>query len=56
MDKKDKKRLEVIKKKLESMRLRLAGSKEQADDPAETKELEDEIEALQAEAKQLRGK
>lgn len=54
MDKKAKKRIEVINKKLQSLRPRLAGSKEQADDADELKELADEIDALEAEAKKLR--
>jgi hypothetical protein len=56
MDKKAKKRLEVIKKKLDTLRPRLAGSREQDDDLSETQQLEDEIAALEAEAKEIRGK
>lgn len=55
MDKKAKKRLEVINKKLQTLRPRLAGSKEQADDPEELKQLEDEITRLSAEAAELKS-
>ncbi len=55
MDKKAKKRLEVINKKLQTLRPRLAGSKAQADDPAELKQLEDEITKLEAEAAELKS-
>ncbi|TWU41391.1 hypothetical protein Q31b_28350 [Novipirellula aureliae] len=54
MDKKSKKRLDVINKKLTTLRPRLAGSRQQADDPQELKELEDEVAALEAEAKKLK--
>ncbi|TWT79582.1 hypothetical protein CA13_09860 [Planctomycetes bacterium CA13] len=54
MDKKAKKRLEVINKKLTSLRPRLAGSRAQADDAEELKQLEDEVAKLEAEAKQLK--
>ncbi|MEM6687774.1 MAG: hypothetical protein AAF664_00010 [Planctomycetota bacterium] len=55
MDKKAKKRLDVINKKLQTLRPRLAGSRAQADDPEELKQLEDEISALEAEAKELKA-
>jgi archaellum component FlaC len=54
MDKKDKKRLEVIKDKLAKLRLQLAGAKKQEDEPGEVKKLETEIATLEAEAKRLR--
>lgn len=54
MDKKAKKRLEVINKKLQTLRPRLAGSKEQADDPSELQELENEIASLVSEAAELK--
>ena len=56
MDKKAKKRLDVINKKLQTLRPRLAGSREQADDLSELKNLEDEVAALEAEAKALKEK
>ena len=56
MDKKAKKRLEVINKKLQVMRPRLAGAKSQDDDPGEVKQLEDEIKKLEAEAVEIKAK
>ncbi len=55
MDKKSKKRLEVINKKLQTLRPRLAGSRQQADDPDELKQLEDEISKLVAEAAEIKA-
>jgi len=55
MDKKAKKRLDVINKKLQTLRPRLAGSKAQADDPEELRQLEDEVAALEAEATRLKS-
>ena len=55
MDKKSKKRLDVINKKLQTLRPRLAGSRQQADDPDELKQLEDEVASLQAEAAELKS-
>ena len=54
LDKKQKKRLDVINKKLQTLRPRLAGAREQADEPGEVKQLEDEITALEAESKEIR--
>lgn len=54
MDKKAKKRLEVINKKLQTLRPRLTGAKQQADDPSEIEGLEKEIHALEAEAAKLK--
>ncbi len=55
MDKKAKKRHDVIKKKLEQLRPRLAGAKQQADDPSEISDLQNEIAKLEAEALGLKG-
>ena len=55
MDAKAKKRLEVIRQKLQNLRPRLAGAKQQNDAPGEVKKLEEEIAALEAEAAKLRG-
>jgi len=56
MDKKQKKRLDVINKKLQTLRPRLSGAKQQADEPGEIKQLEDEIAALEAEAEKIKGR
>lgn len=55
MDKKSKKRLDVINKKLQTLRPRLAGSRAQADDPTELKQLEDEIARLEAESAEIKA-
>lgn len=55
MDKKAKKRHEVIKKKLDQLRQRLAGAKAQPDDPNEIVQLQDEIKKLEAEDVQLKS-
>ena len=56
MDKKAKKRLDVINKKLQTMRPRLAGAKQQEDEPGEVAALEAEIAKLEAEAAELKKK
>ena len=55
MDKKAKKRLDVIHHKLQQLRQSLAGAKKQDDEPGEVKRLEAEIAALEAEANKLRA-
>lgn len=55
MDKKAKKRVDVINKKLQSLRPRLSGAKQQADDLDEIKQLENEIAKLEAEAAELKA-
>ncbi|HMP78550.1 MAG TPA: hypothetical protein PKD54_03805 [Pirellulaceae bacterium] len=54
MDKKAKKRLEVINKKLDSLRRQLSGAKQQLDDPDEVTKLEADIAALNREAEELK--
>lgn len=56
MDKKAKKRFDVINKKLQTLRPRLSGAKQQADDPQEIIDLENEIKTLEAEAAELKKK
>jgi len=55
MDGRAKKRLEIIKQKLQLLRQKLAGAKRQDDEPGEVKKLEQEISTLEAEATKLRG-
>jgi len=55
MEGKAKKRLEVIKNKLQMLRQKLAGAKKQDDEPGEVRSLEQEIAALESEATKLRG-
>jgi len=54
MDKKAKKRIEVLHKKLASLTQQLVGAKAQPDDPQEPARLQSEIDKLQAELKQLK--
>ncbi len=56
MDKKDKKHLEVLRQRKEKVQLQLSGARKQADDPAEIKQLEHEIEAIQAEVEKIKTK
>ena len=55
MDRKTKKRLEVIHHKLQQLRQSLTGARKQADEPDEVRRLQVEIAALEAEAIKLRG-
>lgn len=55
MDGKAKKRLEVIRKKLQTLQLQLAGAKKQNDEPGEVERLEKEIADLHAEGETLRN-
>lgn len=54
LNKKQKKQLEVIRKKLPNLQQQLAGEKEQMDDPALVKSLEDEIAKLEEQARAIR--
>jgi peptidoglycan hydrolase CwlO-like protein len=54
MDKKAKKRIEVLQPKLQKLRMQLAGAKKQMDDAAEVKRLESEIAATEKELAELR--
>lgn len=55
MDKKAKKRVEVLRKKVDSLQQRLTGAKAQMDDPAEVEQLEKEIAAAKAEITTLKA-
>lgn len=54
MDKKSKKRLELINKKLQLLRQKHAGAKQQDDEPGELERLEREIAEAEAEVKRLK--
>lgn len=54
MDKKAKKRVEVLRQKVLKLQQQLAGAKKQPDDPADIPRLEKEIAAAQAELEKLR--
>ena len=55
LDKKQKKQIEVIRKKIAGLQQQLAGEKAQMDDRAEVKRLEDEIAKLSAQRKEIEG-
>ena len=55
MDKKAKKRIEVLQPKLQQLRQQVAGAKKQLDDPDEVKRLEAEIKAVEAELAKLKA-
>ena len=54
MDKKAKKRIDLLNQKLQMLRQQLAGAKKQLDDPADVKRLEAEIGAAEAELRELK--
>jgi hypothetical protein len=54
MDKKVKKRIDVLHQKLQKLRQQLAGAKHQLDEPGEVKRLEAEIAAAEAEVQKLK--
>jgi hypothetical protein len=53
MDKKAKKRIDMLRKKIVDMQQRLAGAKQQMDDPAEVQQLEADIAAAKQEIEKL---
>ena len=55
MDKKAKKRLEVVRKQLQQLRQKLAGAKKQDDEPGEISRLEQEIASLESEVEKLKA-
>jgi hypothetical protein len=54
MDKKDKKRMEVLQQKIAKLQHLLAGAKKQPDDPADVPRLEKELAAAHAELTTLK--
>jgi hypothetical protein len=55
LNKKQKKQLDVLRKKIPTLRQQLAGEKAQMDDPANVKRLEDEIAKLEEQARTIRA-
>ncbi len=55
MDKKAKKRMDVIQQKLQKLRQQLAGAKLQPDDPQDAINLENEIKSLTSELEKLKA-
>jgi hypothetical protein len=54
MDKKAKKRIELLNKKVGDLKQRLAGARKQMDDPREVRQLETELAAAQDEIEKLK--
>jgi hypothetical protein len=54
MDKKAKKRIDLLNKKVGDIRQRLAGARKQMDDPQEVKQLEADLAAAQEEIEKLK--
>lgn len=55
MDKKEKKRMEVLHQKIAKLQQQLAGAKKQPDDPADVPRLERELAAAHAELASLKN-
>jgi hypothetical protein len=55
VDKKSKKRLEVLNKKLQTVMLQLAGAKQQTDEPGEVERVEAEIQKIRSEITELKN-
>ena len=54
MDKKAKKRIDLLQQKLQKLRLQLSGAKKQLDDPADVVRLDREIAEAEAELRTLK--
>jgi uncharacterized membrane protein len=54
MDKKAKKRIDVLNQKLQKLRMQLAGARKQVDDPEDIVRLEREIAEAEAELQKLK--
>ncbi|HEX3999486.1 MAG TPA: hypothetical protein VHX65_13120 [Pirellulales bacterium] len=54
MDKKAKKRIDLLQQKLQKLRQQLAGAKRQMDEPDEARRLEKELAATEAELQKLK--
>lgn len=55
MDKKAKKRIELLRKKISELQQRLAGARQQMDDPDEVRQLEKAIADASAEIEKLKS-
>jgi hypothetical protein len=55
MDKKAKKRIDLLRKKVNDIQQRLAGARKQLDDPAEVAQLESELAAAQQEIEKIKS-
>jgi hypothetical protein len=54
MDKRMKKRMDALRKRIQKLHLQVAGARKQADDPAEVAVFEAQLEAAEAELKKLK--
>jgi len=54
MDRKTKKKLDQLTKRLQTLRQQLAGARRQTDEPGEVERLAKEVEATEAEIRRLR--
>ncbi len=55
MDKKAKKKLEVLRKKSQNLQQQIAGAKQQTDEPDEVEKLEKELADIKAEIEKLKN-
>jgi hypothetical protein len=55
MDKKAKKRIDLLNKKMVDIQQRLAGARKQMDDPGEVQQLEKDLAAAKAEVEKLKA-
>lgn len=55
MDKKAKKKIDILNQRIQKLRLQLAGAKEQDDEPGEVQRIEAEITDAEAQIEKLRA-
>ena len=55
LDKKAKKRLEVLRQRLQKLQQQLTGAKQQEDEPGEAARIEQEIQVVRAEMQQIKS-
>ena len=55
MDKKAKKKIDLLNQRLQKLRQQLSGAKKQDDEPGEVQRLEEEIQSTQAEVEKLKA-
>lgn len=55
MDKKAKKKIEVLRQRIQKFRLQLTGAKQQDDEPGEVQRLEEEIASSEAQIEKLKN-
>ena len=55
MDKKAKKKVDILNQRLQKLRQQLAGAKKQMDEPEDVRRLESEIDKAETEIRQIKG-